>query len=215
MKIFADTCDGLSHGTGFLVGRRFVVTANHVASDAEKITLVSGRKKLGSATVVGSNVDKDVALLRTSRPIPGYVFAFAGRARNDENVAVLGYPERSRRLKLTQGFIENRGVAVDTEDGIHRRGLFQISEGVPPGISGSPLLRRTSQAGEEGDVVGLVISSGTGADETYAVPAPVVAAKVSVWRKAPRPVQGPMLEAGAEGAAALLGSREHVPASSP
>jgi len=61
----------------FSSGPRLVATVQHVIDGASNITLIRNGKRVATATVVGSDQARDLALLRTSAPIAGHRFALA------------------------------------------------------------------------------------------------------------------------------------------
>jgi S1-C subfamily serine protease len=116
VKVVAATCDGSSTGTGFLVGPNLVATVDHVVDGAVAVKLKRNGAELGSATVIGSDRNRDVALLRTVVPIEGHIFKVAPRApRLGEDVAALGFP-LGLPLTVTRGTASGSGRSV-----FHRR----------------------------------------------------------------------------------------------
>src|SRR4051794_25573591 len=66
IRIEAATCDGSAVGSGFLVSPHLVATVEHVVHGATKIVLKRDGVKLGTATVIGRDAARDLALLQTS-----------------------------------------------------------------------------------------------------------------------------------------------------
>ncbi|HZK72780.1 MAG TPA: hypothetical protein VFD88_02100 [Clostridia bacterium] len=54
-----------------------VATVEHVVDGATWIKLVRNGKTLVYGTVIGDDLARDVALVHTSKPLPGYRFRFA------------------------------------------------------------------------------------------------------------------------------------------
>jgi hypothetical protein len=190
IRIEAETCEGTSQGTGFLIGPRLVATAEHVVDGAQSVLLKREGTVLGRATLVGSDPERDLALLRSEIPIDGYVFRIAKSApRIGQDVAVLGYP-LGLPLSVTRGAVSgtNRRLVVD---GITRTRLVQTDAAVNPGNSGGPLLEL-----ETGDVVGLVVLAGSGDvnDVAFAVSPRVAKPLLEAWRASPQPVSVPTCE---------------------
>jgi len=128
IHIEAEMCNGLSVGTGFLVGTNLVATVEHVVDGATRITLKRGGKVLGRATVIGADRARDLALLRTRVAIDGHHFVLADQApRLGDQVAALGFP-LGLPLTVTQGAVS----------GLDR--TIPIDAALNPGNSGGPLL---------------------------------------------------------------------------
>jgi hypothetical protein len=183
IKIYATNCSGEDEGTGFLLDAHHVATVEHVVDGATSISLVRSGKQLGSATVVGADAARDLALLRTSTPIEGYHFAISSRApRLAEGVAVLGFP-LDLPLSVSTGLVSgsDRTVAID---GINRRHLIQTDAAVNPGNSGGPLISTST-----GEVIGLVdLKNIEASGLAFAVSGQVAAPLLVGWNVAPQPL---------------------------
>ncbi len=182
MRVNAETCEGTTTGTGFLISPRHVATVEHVVDGASKITLDRSGNKLGQAKVIGLDKDRDLALLILSKPVKGHRFTFAGKApRIGLEVVALGYP-------LDLPFTANRGTVSGLNrtieiEGIKRRALVQTDAPVNHGNSGGPLL-----SGETGEVVGLVDLGSTEVNGiAFAVSSNVAKPLLEAWRAAPQP----------------------------
>jgi hypothetical protein len=183
VRIETESCDGVGTGTGILIGDRLVATVEHVVDGATSITLKQAGKSLGTATVVGEDRARDLALLRTSVPIKGYRFKLAEQApRLGEDVAALGYP-LGLPFSVTRGSVSGSDRSIPI-DGVTRRKLIQTDAAVSPGNSGGPLLVPGSK-----EVVGLVDLDATTADGiALAVSAEVARPLLEAWSVAPQPV---------------------------
>jgi hypothetical protein len=182
-RIVARTCDGASVGSGILVGPRLVATVEHVVAGAREIVLKRGGRKLGTAQVIGLDVPRDLALLRTSEPVDGHVFLLSRESpRLGEEVAVLGFP-LGLPLTVTRGSVSGLNRTIPIDD-VKRRRLVQTDAGVNAGNSGGPLLSI-----ESGEVIGLVDLGSTQVNDiAFAVSARVAAPLLEAWRAAPQPV---------------------------
>ena len=182
IRVEVDTCSGSGVGTGILIAPRLVATVEHVIDGAQTITLKRAGKIVGRGTAIGSDAARDVALVRTDRPIRGYRFSFARRApRLGEDVAAIGFP-LGLPLTVTRGSVSglNRTIPID---GVNRNRLVQTDAAVNPGNSGGPLMT------DVGQVIGLV---DLGTDQAnglaFAVSAAVAGPLVESWTAAPQPI---------------------------
>ena len=183
VRIEVETCEGTGTGTGFLVGPNLIATVEHVVNGATAIELKRSSRSLGTATVVGEDRARDLALLRTSVPVKGYRFTLADRApRLGEDVAALGYP-LGLPFSVTRGSVSGSDRSIPI-DGVTRRKLIQTDAAVSPGNSGGPLLVPGSK-----EVVGLVDLDATVADGiAFAVSAEVARPLLQAWQVAPQPI---------------------------
>jgi S1-C subfamily serine protease len=184
IRIESSTCSDDAIGTGFLIAPRLIATVDHVVDGATSITLKRGGKVLGRGTVIGEDAERDVALVRASRPLTGYRFAFAQQVpRLGDGIAALGFP-LGLPLSVSRGSVSGTGRKIPI-DGAVRRGLVQTDAAVNPGNSGGPLLLSAS-----GKVVGLVdLGSAEANGIAFAVNASVAAPLFRAWQAAPQPVE--------------------------
>jgi S1-C subfamily serine protease len=194
IRIEVTACDGQAIGTGFLIKPNLVATVEHVVDGATSIKLKRNGKLLGTATVVGEDKDRDLALLKTSGRISGYDFGFAGKApRLGEDVAAIGFP-LGLPLTVTKGSVSGLGRAIPI-DGVKRQEMVQTDAAVNRGNSGGPLLST-----ETGQVVGLVDLGTTQANSVaFAVSAEVAAPLLKAWSVAPQSPARPVCNAGGSG----------------
>jgi S1-C subfamily serine protease len=189
LRIEVETCDGRGVGSGVLVGPRLVATVEHVVDGASRIDLKREGKNVASGTVIGADKERDIALLRTDRPVSGYVFQLASEApRLGEEVGALGFP-LGLPLTVTKGSVSglDRTIAIE---GAKRRKLVQTDAALNPGNSGGPLIALRS-----GNVVGLVDAGNTQANGiAWAVNSRVAAAFIEAWKTSPQPVSAPGCE---------------------
>jgi|SRR5579862_291349 len=183
VRIEVVTCAGEDIGTGFLIGNRLVATVDHVVDGAVLITLKQNGKVVAQGTVVGADQARDLALVRTDRPVPGYHFHLADNAPQlGEDVAAIGFP-LGLPLTPVRGTVTGSDRTIPFE-GINRRDLIQTDTPVNPGNSGGPLISI-----ESGKVVGLVdllITQANGL--AFAVSAKVASPLLAAWRASPQPI---------------------------
>jgi S1-C subfamily serine protease len=186
IRIEADGCDGTAIGTGFLISPRLVATVEHVVDGATLVSLKRNGRKVGTGTVIGADATRDLALVRTSRPLGGYEFKLERRApRLGEDVAAIGFP-LGLPLTVTRGSVSGLRRAIPIE-GITRRRLVQTDAAVNPGNSGGPLM-----SADTGEVVGLVDLGTTEANGiSFAVSAQVAKPLLDAWTLSPQEVAMP------------------------
>ncbi len=172
-------CDFTSQGTAFLVDESTAYTAQHVVDGAAQVALTFGGESV-EATVIGSDVERDVAVLQLAEPVtsaPVLELADA-QPRVGEEVAAMGHP-RGLPLALTVGRVTSMNGEFDFGDGDVIENLIQTDAVVAPGSSGGPLIN------DEGDVIGVVILKDLGAEGLmYAGNVDAYRADLSRWEEA-------------------------------
>jgi S1-C subfamily serine protease len=139
------TADGPSgSGTAFFVNNTDLVTAEHVVSGCNLITLADGT----ALTVIGTDASVDLAVLESPKRSRDWLsITNAGRAKLGEKAYVLGYPYyqlAGTSLNFTTGNVSALAGALDDKR------MISISAPVQPGNSGGPLLNG------KGEILGVV-----------------------------------------------------------
>ncbi len=159
-------------GSGFVVSSNgLILTANHVVtgSDSLTVTLPDGRQV--SATVVSTDPTHDVALIKANAT--GLVPLPLGDSSNltvGELAIAVGSPLGTFNDTVTNGIVSalDRTIQV-SEPGSRQQttlsGLIQTDAAINPGNSGGPLLDAS------GNVIGLITAQASGAQGVgFAVP---------------------------------------------
>ncbi|HVW17051.1 MAG TPA: S1C family serine protease [Solirubrobacteraceae bacterium] len=181
VRIEAESCTEQDTGTGFLISPHLVATVDHVVSGASTIRLIQHGKTAGHGTVIGEDAARDVALVRSSKPLSGHLFTFAaGHPALGESVAALGFPF-GLPLSVSEGAVSGTRRTIPI-DGVQRHQLIQTDAAVNPGNSGGPLLSL-----DTGEVVGLVDIGTTQANGiAFAVSGAVAHPLLDAWKAAPQ-----------------------------
>ena len=179
LRVEVTTCTGYQTGSGFLVGPRLIVTAAHVLKGAQTVA-VRGLRDESVGAVIGTDDERDVALIRTSEDVgegDPLAFADAEPQQGDEIVAI-GYPQ-GRPQTPTTGTVSRLGQSVDVDDR-RLKNLLQFNAESSPGNSGGPLL----------DLNGAVVGITDAPDDyiaglNYAVPSKTAHPLVAAWIDSP------------------------------
>jgi S1-C subfamily serine protease len=125
-----------SMGTGFFVHTEgYIVTNQHVIAGAKQIQALTSERKVLTATVLGQDSDKDVALLKVSGSYSALPLANSQDLAVGNKVIAIGNP-LGLAFTVTEGIIS----------ALHRRGpngreeYVQTDVSLNPGNSGGPLL---------------------------------------------------------------------------
>ncbi len=182
VRLNVSTCDGGGNGSGFVIAPGLVATAAHVVDGATSIELEPERGGTVQATVVGSDSDEDLALVRADGSLDARTLRFApgGDAAIGDDVIALGYP-LGLPFTATRGALTGDGREV-TVDGTNYTGLFQTDAAVNPGNSGGAIVN------SKGQVVGVVVAGGDGTEGIgFGVPASRAKPVLTGWAKGPSP----------------------------
>ena len=138
-------------GAGVIINADGVIlTANHVVSGAEVITVIFADGTSSTASIVSAEIERDIAVLRPDRKPEIVVPAVMGSGVNvGDEAYVIGHP-LGLSDSMSAGVISGLERSIPIEDGIVLKGLIQFDAAVNPGNSGGPLFNRSGQ------VVGIV-----------------------------------------------------------
>jgi serine protease Do len=154
-------------GSGVIISEDgYIVTNNHVIKDASELEITLNNKKSYKATLVGTDVKMDIALLKidTDEKLPYSTFADSDQVKVGEWVLAVGNPYNLNST-VTAGIVSAKARNLDTR-GI--QSFIQTDAAVNPGNSGGALVNT------RGELIGIntMISSPTGsyAGYSFAVP---------------------------------------------
>lgn len=157
VSILVSTADGGGVGSGFVYQTGYVVTNYHVVEGetALEIDFPSGYKARG--TVVGSDLDSDLAVIKVDAPDEVFVPLTMGNSDEltvGQTVVAIGNPFRLSGT-MTVGIVSAKGRTLDslrqTDTGnfFTAGDIIQTDASINPGNSGGPLLNLN------GEVVGV------------------------------------------------------------
>ncbi len=138
-------------GSGVIIDSRgYILTNNHVVENAQKLTVVLANGDEFEATVVGTDIITDLAVIKISAP---YALKAARLGNSDElkpgQLAIaIGSPYRLDNT-VTVGVISALNRTLETENNYEIKGVIQTDAAINPGNSGGPLLNA------RGEVIGI------------------------------------------------------------
>jgi S1-C subfamily serine protease len=163
------TAEGTGQGSGFVYRDGYVVTNEHVVADATEIRVRFPRGEWRSASVVGTDVSSDLAVVQVDdRPdhARGLSMVENEPAIGTEVVAI-GNPFGRFDGSASAGIVSGVNRSIPAQNGFTIPDAIQTDAAVNPGNSGGPL------ANLDGEVVG-VINSGGGENIAFAISAALV-----------------------------------------
>ena len=138
-----DDPEGGTSGSGFVYDiEGHIITNHHVVRNADLIRVYFSDDTIAEATVSGSDLDSDLALLKVDVPPEMLVPLEMGSSANLEvgQLAIaIGNPYGYERT-LTVGHISALGRVLRQESGFSIAEVIQTDAAINPGNSGGPLL---------------------------------------------------------------------------
>jgi len=168
-------------GSGFVYSKDgYIVTNNHVVGDADSITVVFADGTEADATLVGTDPDSDLAVIKVDVPADQLTTVALGDSESlkvGQFVIAIGNPF-GLDGSMTSGIVSGLGRTLPAEARTISGNQFSIPDiiqtdaGINPGNSGGPLLNL------DGDVIGvntaIATDVGTFSGVGYAVPSETV-----------------------------------------
>jgi putative serine protease PepD len=154
VSIKAVTDEGEDSGTGIVLNEKgLILTNDHVIKGARKLTVNPGddTSKTVSATIVGEEANKDLALIKVDPSGLGLkplTIASSSSVKVGDAVYAIGNPYGLEET-LTRGIVSALGREIEAPDGAKITGAIQTDAALNPGNSGGPLLN------EQGEVIGV------------------------------------------------------------
>jgi putative serine protease PepD len=148
------TAEGEDEGTGIVLNEKgLILTNDHVVKGARSITIdASGSSNTArSATLVGEEANKDLALIRVDPSglgLKALTLASSSSVQVGDTVYAIGTPYGLEET-FTKGIVSALGRAISAPDGAKITGAIQTDAALNPGNSGGPLLN------EQGEVIGV------------------------------------------------------------
>jgi hypothetical protein len=141
-------------GSGFVVAPRLIGTNAHVIAGARSVRVATESGRGVVATIVETDPDRDLALLRLPRDLRRPPLRFAPSVRLGSEIAALGFPYGAS-FRAPAGRV--REELTSRRAGTRRlRNLIETSAPLYPGSSGGPVLDLA------GRVVGVVVAGQLG-----------------------------------------------------
>ncbi len=138
-------------GSGvFITGDGYLITNEHVVDGARNFRVVLQDGRVLDASLIGSDVFSDLAVLKTEEPSP----AFATLGNSDlldpgETVVAIGSPLGMFMNSVTTGVVSGVGRSINSGRGYVIEDLIQTDAAINQGNSGGPLVNLV------GEVIGI------------------------------------------------------------
>ena len=159
-------------GSGSIIDKRgYVVTNVHVISNASRISISLYDGSTYEGTVVGRDVNSDIAVLKFDPPenvkLTTIDFGDSENLKVGQKVIAIGNPFALERT-MTTGIISGLGRPIQESENVIIRNMIQTDAAINPGNSGGPLLDT------KGRMIGIntmiISNSGSSAGVGFAVP---------------------------------------------
>jgi serine protease Do len=147
MTFFGPTGDQTVSGSGvFISPQGYLLTNNHVVEDAKEVNIILSDGTQQQATIVGSDLYADLAVLKIDGAPPAV--ATMGNSdvlRPGETVIAIGSPLGDFKNTVTVGVVSATGRAIDSGRGYLIEGMIQTDAAINQGNSGGPLVNLAGQ----------------------------------------------------------------------
>jgi serine protease Do len=146
-------------GTAVVIDERgYLLTANHVVKNADKITAHFADGSDMPASVVATERHEDLAILRvsTAKPLQALPLGPGSDLIVGEQVIAVGNPYGYGHT-VSSGIISALGRDIEMPSGYTLKNLIQTTADINPGNSGGPLLNIN------GELIGIVVALRDGA----------------------------------------------------
>ena len=170
----------ISAGSGIVYSSDgYIITNEHIINDNNKITVTLKNGNSYSATLINSDSNNDIALLKiNANNLSPVIFGNSDNLKLGEETTVIGNPLGELSGTVTDGVVSaiNRVVTVEG----HEMSLLQTSAEINSGNSGGGVFRRT------GELIGVVIAKSSGDDIEglgFAIPSNTVRSVVEKFKK--------------------------------
>ena len=159
-------------GSGSIIDARgYVVTNVHVIENASTITISLADGSSYEGTVVGKDVESDIAVLKFTPPknveLKTIAFGDSDNLKVGQKVIAIGNPFALERT-MTTGIVSGLGRPIQESENVIIRNMIQTDAAINPGNSGGPLL--DSQGRMIGINTMIYSSSGSSSGVGFAVP---------------------------------------------
>jgi S1-C subfamily serine protease len=139
-------------GSGFVIDTEgHIVTNNHVVADTTELTITFFDGTIVPATIVGTDPDSDLAVLKVDVPAESLrpvVLGDSDTVRVGQRSIAIGNPFGYENT-LTSGIISGLSRSLPAETGYRIPEIIQTDAAINPGNSGGPLLN------SHGEVIGV------------------------------------------------------------
>lgn len=139
-------------GSGVIISSDgYIVTCEHVVSDASTIKVTTSDNKSYNATVIGTDASSDIALIKINASnLTAAVIGDSNKLTTGEKAVAIGNPLGTLSGTVTEGIVSAtaRDITIDGR----KMSLVQTSAQVSPGNSGGGLFNKY------GELIGIVES---------------------------------------------------------
>jgi len=139
-------------GSGSIIDTKgHILTNHHVVADAQKLEVTLGDGSKWPASLVGSDPDNDLAVIKIEAPREKLKVISMGDSKNlkiGQKVLAIGNPFGLQRT-LTTGIISSLGRTIRSDVGTLIEDVIQTDAAINPGNSGGPLLN------SDGEIIGI------------------------------------------------------------
>lgn len=144
-NIFGQQTESASSGSGFIyTADGYIVTNQHVIANASSINVTLYNGDTYPATLVGSDSDYDVAVLKIdAKDLPAVTLGNSTDVNVGDTVLAIGNPLGELTFSMSSGIVSCVNRAINVEGTPFN--MIQVDASINPGNSGGPLLNNQGQ----------------------------------------------------------------------
>ena len=160
--MYGQTAEGTSAGSGFILTEDgYVITNCHVVEGGKNITVIAHDGTEYPATLVGSDANNDVAVLKVEATgLPAAGIGSSDALAIGDMVVAIGNPLGTLSSTQTVGYVSGKDRDVSTDGSLIS--MIQTDAAINSGNSGGPLFNMA------GEVVGITTAKYSGTSTTGA-----------------------------------------------
>ena len=145
-NIFGQQTESASSGSGFIyTADGYIVTNQHVVANASSINVTLYNGDTYPATLVGSDSDYDVAVLKIdAKDLPAVTLGSSTDVNVGDTVMAIGNPLGELTFSMSQGIVSCVNRAINVEGTPFN--MIQVDASINPGNSGGPLMNLYGEA---------------------------------------------------------------------
>ena len=157
-NIFGQQTESASSGSGFIyTADGYIVTNQHVVANASSINVTLYNGDTYPATLVGSDSDYDVAVLKIdAKDLPAVTLGNSTDVNVGDNVMAIGNPLGELTFSMSSGIVSCVNRAINVEGTPFN--MIQVDASINPGNSGGGLFNMN------GELIGLVNAKSSSSD---------------------------------------------------
>lgn len=141
--------DSVGFGAGFIYNEIYIITNYHVIYNAKEINVITYNKDEFKATLVGYNVERDIAVLKTDRNLKSMEIGDSKKIEVGARITAIGNPNGDLSFSKAEGKLLDVPQEILDQTDKERKYIWYDGNAIS-GYSGGPVIDK------EGKVIGIL-----------------------------------------------------------